>query len=262
MAAVPGNSAYAAGSATATFNVTLGTATVTSVVNAADYAKGTLSINSYATMFGSSLAGSTASGNATSTAPVAGVSISISDSTGNSLPAPLYYVSSNQIDLIVPPGLVAGKATLTISNGSGTTTTFAVTLGAVAPAIFTADSSGTGAPAAFVVTYTGGQSQTTNAFQCTSPPLACGPATIALAAGTQVYLELFGTGISGTAEGNDLVTIGGIPATSQYAGPQGGYPALDQVNVLIPASLTRSGLVTLQFTVGGVAANPIELVLQ
>ena len=262
MAAVPGNTAWAAGSATATFNVTLGTATVTSDVNAADYATGTLSINSYATMFGSSLAGATASGSATSTAPVAGVSISVADSKGNSLPAPLYYVSFNQIDLIVPPGLAAGKATLTISNGSGTTTTFAMTLGAVAPAIFTADSSGTGAPAAFVATYTGTQSQTTDAFQCGGAPYACGPATIALAAGTQVYLELFGTGISGTAASNDSATIGGIQATIQYAGPQGGYPALDQVNVLIPASLAQSGLVTLQLIVGGVAANPIQLVLQ
>jgi uncharacterized protein (TIGR03437 family) len=44
-----------------------------------------------------------------------------------------------------------------------------------------------------------------------------------------------------------------------YAGPQGGFAGLDQVNVLLPRSLTGSGLVNVQLFVDGMAANPVEV---
>jgi uncharacterized protein (TIGR03437 family) len=66
--------------------------------------------------------------------------------------------------------------------------------------------------------------------------------------GGQVYLILYGTGIAAAGTSNTQVTVNGANATVLYAGPQGGSPGLDQVNILLPASLTGKGNVNLQLT--------------
>jgi uncharacterized protein (TIGR03437 family) len=58
------------------------------------------------------------------------------------------------------------------------------------------------------------------------------------------------------------VTIGGVKATVLFAGPQGGSPGLDQVNILIPASLAGKGNVNVQLIADGVAANPVQITIQ
>lgn len=69
-----------------------------------------------------------------------------------------------------------------------------------------------------------------------------------------------GTGIRGRSLlENVKVTIGGLDAPVQYAGPQNEYPGLDQVNVAIPKALRGRGQVDLLLTVDGVAANPVRL---
>jgi uncharacterized protein (TIGR03437 family) len=60
----------------------------------------------------------------------------------------------------------------------------------------------------------------------------------------QMVLVLFGTGIRGRADLIGVkVTIGGVQAAVQYAGPQGEFPGVDQINVLVPRSLRGRGLV-------------------
>jgi uncharacterized protein (TIGR03437 family) len=58
------------------------------------------------------------------------------------------------------------------------------------------------------------------------------------------------------------VTVNGVNAPVKYAGAQGSFPGLDQVNVLLPASLAGKGTVEVQLTAGGVAANPVQIVIQ
>ena len=57
-------------------------------------------------------------------------------------------------------------------------------------------------------------------------------------------------------------TIGGVPASVQYAGPQGGYPGLDQINILIPSNLAGQGQVNLTLSVFTTNANTILLDFQ
>ena len=76
------------------------------------------------------------------------------------------------------------------------------------------------------------------------------------------YLTLYGTGIAAAGKANTQVTVGGVNATVLYAGPQGGFPGLDQVNILLPAALAGKGNVNLQLTAGGVAANPVQITIQ
>jgi uncharacterized protein (TIGR03437 family) len=74
-----------------------------------------------------------------------------------------------------------------------------------------------------------------------------------------VVLVLYGTGIRGLSATEAVeVTIGGEPAEIEYAGEQGQWPGLDQVNVLIPRSLQARGEVEVGLTVHGERANPCE----
>jgi uncharacterized protein (TIGR03437 family) len=47
-----------------------------------------------------------------------------------------------------------------------------------------------------------------------------------------------------------------------YAGPQGVFAGLDQVNVILPHSLAGSGEVTLQLSAMGIPANAVNLTIQ
>ncbi len=85
------------------------------------------------------------------------------------------------------------------------------------------------------------------AASCLSSSLALGSST-----GT-VYLSLFGTGIR-DAE-TVQVYIAGQPATVKYAGAQGQYQGLDQVNVVLPRSLTGLGEVSVYVVADGTVSN-------
>ena len=79
----------------------------------------------------------------------------------------------------------------------------------------------------------------------------------------QVYLILFGTGIRHVSSMSAVsVTVGGQAGQVTYAGAQGSYQGLDQVNVLLPHSLAGSGSVPVALTAAGVAANTVTVDIQ
>jgi uncharacterized protein (TIGR03437 family) len=53
-----------------------------------------------------------------------------------------------------------------------------------------------------------------------------------------------------------------VNAPVLYAGPQGGSPGLDQVNILVPAALGGKGNVNLQLTANGIPANAVQITIQ
>jgi uncharacterized protein (TIGR03437 family) len=77
----------------------------------------------------------------------------------------------------------------------------------------------------------------------------------------KVYLAFYATGVHAAGLANVTVTVNGDNAPVSYAG-NGGYPGIDQVNVLLPASLAGAGTVDLQLTASGIAANPVQIVIQ
>ena len=101
-------------------------------------------------------------------------------------------------------------------------------------------------------------------FQCGAAPGGCLPAPIDLGSGTdQVILLLFGTGIRGRAASAPVTAaIGGTDAEVLYAGPQGAYPGLDQVNVKLPRALAGRGDVDVLLNVDGKAANTVRMRIQ
>jgi hypothetical protein len=72
-------------------------------------------------------------------------------------------------------------------------------------------------------------------------------------------IELYGTGIRGrSSPGAVTCAIGGVEVPVLYAGPQGGYPGLDQVNVL-RSPVAGDGQIVVVLTVDGVRSNPLPI---
>ena len=169
-------------------------------------------------------------------------------------PAPLFYVSPTQVNWLVPKGVASGVATITLANGSATFTGTAM-IASTAPGLYTANMTGQGPAAAQV---TNGQTYT-NTSQCNS---AGNCTLIPIDVTSQPYLVLYGTGIRGAAQANVSVKIGNIDAPVTYAGAQGAYAGLDQVNVALPATLKGRGQLVVTVTVNGQATNMAQLLFQ
>ncbi|HEV2687613.1 MAG TPA: hypothetical protein VGV35_03635, partial [Bryobacteraceae bacterium] len=58
---------------------------------------------------------------------------------------------------------------------------------------------------------------------------------------------------------NVSFTIGGVTAPVLFAGAQGQFPGLDQVNVMLPTNLPRGGEQDLVLTVDGQVANTARI---
>lgn len=79
-------------------------------------------------------------------------------------------------------------------------------------------------------------------------------------AGDELVVTLYGTGfrnVSSAAAAS--ITIGGAQAQILYIGAQPTDPGLDQVNVVVPASLAAAGEVPVILTVNGQTANTVTL---
>jgi hypothetical protein len=76
----------------------------------------------------------------------------------------------------------------------------------------------------------------------------------------RVYLILFGTGIRHSSLLSAVsVKAGGVVLPVTYAGAQGNFAGLDQINAELPLTLTGMGEIDLVVTVGGQIANPVKI---
>ncbi len=243
------------------FTVTVGAAAISAILNAGSYDPTQVAAGSYAVAFGANFA--TVAAQATSAklpTSLGNVALAVTDSSGATEPAQLFYVSPSQINFLVPAGIPSGGAVVAVTGAGGTQSTFNVTIGQVAPSLFTADATGKGAPAAIAQAYgTNGSPKLLPVFACTAKPVVCAASPIDLGtANTTVYLELYGTGIRGRSGlAGVSATLGGVALTVTYASAQGGYPGLDQVNLVLDRSLIGLGQQTLQLVVDGVPANSV-----
>src|SRR5262249_18884850 len=89
---------------------------------------------------------------------------------------------------------------------------------------------------------------------CTSVPMSLGSSSDLL------VVTLYGTGFRNvTSITTSSVTIGGAQGQILYIGAQPTYAGLDQVNVIVPASLAGAGEVPVVLTVNGQTANTVLL---
>jgi uncharacterized protein (TIGR03437 family) len=210
-------------------------------VNASNYTPDATS-DSIVAIFGNGMARTTS---AASTLPLpielGGVSVSV-----DGKPAGLFFVSPNQLNILVPAGLQPGKAQVAIELNDEVIALGVLTLNEVAPSLFTADASGKGIPAGVALRTKANGQQSYEALARFEGGKAV-PVVITRRSGESVFLLLFGGGIR-TAENTDgnagngvaenvTITIGGVNVPVTYAGRAPGFAGLDQLNIQLTADV-------------------------
>jgi len=255
------NNTYGYGQLNIKAAVDLAAARTVASVSAASYTGSELAGESITAAFGSNLAPTTLAA-ATTPLPttLAGTRVLVRDSAGTERPAPLFFVSPSQVNFQIPPGTTAGVAAVTIANGSGPVAAGSVLVATVAPGLFTANSSGQGVAVGIASHYRNGQEVSSelayqyDGTQFVTRPIDLGPE------GDQVFLVLFGTGLRfRTALSAVTAKIGGVDAPVSFAGAQGSFIGLDQVNLMVPRSLVGRGEVDVALTVDGKTANTVRV---
>lgn len=211
-------------------------------VDAAKFATGAAP-NSVAAAFGTKLATATVSSTATP------LPFSLDGTTVyvNGAPARLFFVSTGQVNYLMPEGTAAGPTQIVIVAKDGSVSRGLVNVTPSAPGIFTRLANGLGAPAA--VAGTDGTNFPTSMSNTDGSP-------VAIDAGS--FVSIFGTGFR-YASGVMAMSIGGTAVTPLGFAAQSQFAGVDQANVQIPASLAGRGDVDLTLTVDGKTSNVVKL---
>lgn len=216
-----------------------------------------LGVGSFAAAYGTNLASSQMTATAPYPASLGGVTVSITDSSGATQSAPVQFVSSGQVNYIVPSGTASGIATVTIGSSSG-----AAQIDTIGPGLYSMNGEGTGVAAAGAALYSADGSFTVEpVFQCTT---SCLSVPLSLGSSSQeLIVTFYGTGFRNlSSSASATVSIGGTAAQILYIGAQPQYPGLDQLNVVVPASLAGAGEVPVVLTAGGQTANVVTINIQ
>jgi uncharacterized protein (TIGR03437 family) len=232
-------------------------------VSAASFSGPTLAIEAIVASFGQNLA--TRLEAATSLplpTSLAGTTVRIRDASGTERLALLFFVSPAQVNYQIPANIAQGSATVTITSGDGSVSSGGINIAAVAPGLFSANANGQGVAAAVALRVRSNGSQSFEPIarfdagqnRFVPVPIDLGPE------GEQVFLILFGTGIRFHNNLSSVsVKMGGSDAEVLFAGPQGTFAGLDQMNVRIPRSLIGRGEIDLALTVGVKTANIVRV---
>ncbi len=191
-----------------------------------------------------------------------GTQLKVLDAAGTERVAPLFFISPNQINYLMPPGTASGPALVTVTSGDGTVSTGTVQIALVAPGLFTTDASGRGFPAANALLFRPDNSSTqlpVARFDAVLGRFVAVPLDFG-AEGNRLFLVLFGTGIKARTDlAGVTARIGGLDAPVLFADAQGGFVGLDQINIEIPSALIGRGNVDVELTVDGQTVNVVTI---
>jgi uncharacterized protein (TIGR03437 family) len=234
-----------------------------STVSAASFNGTTLASEEIVAAFGQGLATQLAT--ATSTplpTTLANTGVRVKDSNGVQRDAPLFFVSATQVNYQIPPGTETGPGLVTIISGNNTVSAGGVNIATVSPGLFAANANGQGAASAVALRVHSNGSQSFESIirfdagqnRFVTTPIDLGPV------GDQVFLLLFGTGFRFRSDLSTVsVKIGGVDAGVSFAGAQGGFVGVDQINALLPRTLIGKGEVDLVLSVDGKTANTVRV---
>jgi len=220
-----------AASSAITFTVSAASLTqpvVLSVLNAASYTN-TLAPGTWAAIFGTHLAVSTASAQ---TVPLPLTLAEVRSVTVGGVPAPLSYVSPGQINFVVPFEAALGASVpVVVTTSGGVSAPVNIALVRDAPALFTQNAQGTGMAVAFNANFQPITSVGSDVIILygvglgpTNPP----PASSAQGGASAEPLNRVVDQVQ--------VFIGEVACQVQFAGLAPGYPGIYQLNVIPPAA--------------------------
>lgn len=202
--------------------------------NAASYQRRSGAPAALASLFGKDLAALTVAATGSELPTIlGGVRVEIRDREGATRNAPLVFVSPGQINLLIPAGLVPGIASVFVYRGLDLTHLDWLYLQPSAPGLFAADAAGSGSAAGEALYVLPNESR--RVLSLSTRPSA-GSASQSYPVylgepGAEIYLSLYGTGFRGREPGDVTVWLGAAPLTPVYAGPQGSFAGLDQLNL-------------------------------
>ncbi|MCI0660130.1 MAG: hypothetical protein L0220_03565, partial [Acidobacteria bacterium] len=151
---------------------------------------------------------------------------------------------------------------ITISRSDGGVTTGTTQIAELSPGLFTANSNGQGAAAALVLRIKADGTQRYESAAHFDPgqnkfvttPIDLGDET------DQVFLILFGTGFGAMSSTTAVnVKLGGVNVPVLFAGPQGDYAGLNQLNLSLSRSLAGLGEVDVTLTVDNETTNKVRV---
>ncbi len=183
----------------------------------------------------------------------------------NSIAAPVFAATATQVNFQVPVELAGqSQASLTVTVGGVTSSPVTVSLAAVAPGLFSANTAGQGA---ILIANTAFVAAPEGVFPG-SRPVSRGGFISIFATGLGPVTNQPATGVA--ASGNPLslttttptVTVGGVPATVSFSGLSPGFFGLYQVNVEVPANAPTGSAVPVVLTIGGATSNTVTLAVQ
>lgn len=236
-----------------------------SIVNAASNRGPTFSANQIVSVFAHGLTrrGITTGGAAASSRPLpttlAGVSATLTDSTGAPHDVPLLFAINTQLNCVIPDAAAPGAGVLSVDTASGETVEIPIEIDAVSPGVFSADGSGSGLAAAAAVRVDRAGNQTPVAVLASDGTGGTTAVPLDVSGDAAVVVLLFGTGIRAGAD--IQATVNGEPVAVVGSGASSEFTGLDQVNVLLDSSLAGSGEATIQITVDGKPANAVTVTI-
>ena len=226
-------------------------------MSAASYGAPLAAPGSIVAGFGSGLSQSTVlSTDAVLPSTLSGTTVELIDTTGTQRNAPLFFVSPSQINFAVSSDLAPGPVLVNVVNATGLIASGYLQLAAVAPSLFSANGNGTGVYAGEALFSSGAHSVTMPVANYSPSQNGWTPVPLHLGDGSDLlFLTLYGTGIRGRQNLTDVkASVGGIPVPVIYAGPQGTFTGLDQLNIgPLPLSLAGRGTVDIVVSINGQA---------
>jgi uncharacterized protein (TIGR03437 family) len=184
--------------------------------------------------------------------------------TINNVPVGLFFVSTQQINLLIPANIQDGTATIVVSNSDNSTRSGTFNVVRSAPGLFSANATGKGVAAA-VTTDDGIVFLPVSNPDLTERDVSAGTAQ------KPNILVLYGTGLRYTpaqnpGDGNGVaeavsVTFQGVPAQVAYAGLAPGLEGADQINVVIPPEMAGLGSVNIVVTANNRSSNAVTIKL-
>jgi uncharacterized protein (TIGR03437 family) len=237
------------------------------ITSAASYLKAAVAQNTIAALFGQNIASGIVSATSLPLPTTLGdVTITVTDRNNVARPAPLFFVSPEQVNFLVPDQTANGRAIVTLRRHDGSISTGDLLVKTVGPGLFAANASGQGTGAIVALKVDGAGNQTylpvsmyDSAQQKVVPvPLSLGSET------DKLYLILNGTGIRGRPSLSDVrVEVGGVAVPVIFAGAQPDFVGLDQVNIgPLPRSLAGKGEVQVVMTVDSKRSNRVTVTIQ
>ena len=223
----------------------------TGVLNGASFVRNTIAPGGIVAIFGTNLASAPASAGSIPLPTVLGQT----SVTFNGVAAPLYYVSSTQINVQAPFDLPMGAATVQVQQSNLTSAPQTVTVGPVSPGIFLMDA----------VANTGVMLHSDFTFVNSAAPARPGETLVIYATGLGSVQVPVKTGDKAPSTAPLAATVvvpsvsmGGLNAIVAFSGLAPGFVGVYQVNVVVPSGLV-TGNQPVEIVSSGVASNIVQM---